>query len=336
MAIFHLSVKIISKSQGRSAIAASAYRSGQKLTDDDTGIISDYTKKNGVVHSEIMLCANAPEEFLDRETLWNSVQKIEKSKDAQLAREFEISLPKELDRDQQLDLLREYIFMNFTSKGMIADFAIHDKNDGNPHAHVMCTTRPLKSDGSWGVKERKGFAVDENGARIPIIDKKTGVQKVDKNNRKQWKRETIQVNDWNNRENCELWRANWAKICNEFLVGANKIDHRSFKRQGITDRLPLVNETMADRQIEKKGGVSKRCEINRKIRNQNKDFSNSNRCRRRLFSKRKIVKTQWGQLENALAKANSAQQQIIEDFIDIYDFCGVTEEAVSKTAQLER
>jgi len=165
-------------------------------------------------------------------------------------------------------------------------------------------------------------------------NKKTGVQKVDKNNRKQWKRESIQVNDWNNRENCEMWRANWAKICNEFLVGTNKIDHRSFKRQGITDRLPLINETMADRQIEKRGGISTRCEFNREIKKIN---TLTLKQRRRLRLKKRNRDTiHWGQLENDLSKANTAQQQIVDEFIDIYDFCGVTEEAVAKNNERER
>ena len=127
MAIFHCSIKIISRSTGKSATSASAYRAGTKVYDDELGETFDYSKKRGVAFSEVLLCANAPEEFIDREKLWNSVQAIETQKNAQLCREIEVALPVELSREEQIKLVREYIRQHFTSNGMCADWALHDK-----------------------------------------------------------------------------------------------------------------------------------------------------------------------------------------------------------------
>ena len=161
----HIPVSIIKRSEGRSAVAAAAYRSGTKLTNEWDGLTHDYTRKGGVVHAEIMLPTHAPPEFADRSTLWNSVEQIEKARDSQLAREIEAALPRELSREQQLALVRAYVKDNFVDKGMCADFAIHDKGTGNPHVHIMLTVRPLKENGAWGAKCRKAYDLDENGQR---------------------------------------------------------------------------------------------------------------------------------------------------------------------------
>ncbi len=139
----HIPVSIIKRSAGRSAVAAAAYRSGTKLTNEWDGMTHDYTRKGGIVHAEIMLPAHPPE-FADRSILWNSVEQIEKARDSQLAREIEAALPRELSGEQQLALVRAYVKDNFVDKGMCADFAIHDKGTGNPHVHIMLTLRPLK------------------------------------------------------------------------------------------------------------------------------------------------------------------------------------------------
>ena len=163
----HIPVSIIKRSAGRSAVAAAAYRSGTKLTNEWDGMTHDYTRKGGIVHAEIMLPAHAPPEFADRSILWNSVEQIEKARDSQLAREIEAALPRELSDEQQLALVRAYVKDNFVDKGMCADFAIHDKGTGNPHVHIMLTLRPLKENGQWGAKCRKAYDLDENGQRIP-------------------------------------------------------------------------------------------------------------------------------------------------------------------------
>ena len=170
MSLYHVSFKIIGRSKGKSAIASAAYRSGSKLYSEEADKSFNYGKKGGVIHSEIILCENAPEAYKDRETLWNAVQAKEKNSNAQLAREVEVALPVEFERELQKEVVRKYIKDNFTSKGMIADWALHDKGDGNPHAHIMLTTRPIKANGEWGEKEKKGYKQDERGFKIPQLD----------------------------------------------------------------------------------------------------------------------------------------------------------------------
>lgn len=268
MAIYHCSIKIIGRSDGKSAVASSAYRSGEKLMDDRTGLIHDFTKKSGVVFTEVSLPAHAPPEYADRNVLWNAVEKVEKKSIAQLAREIEVALPKELSRECQIEIVRRYVQENFVSVGMCADWALHDKGDGNPHAHIMLTMRGIKPDGSWAQKEKKIYALDEEGNRIPLIDPATGEQKLGKRNEKLWKRITVEPNDWNDHSKAEIWRKSWADICNEYLSLEQQIDHRSYKRQEL-DLEPTIHEGYRARKMEKAGFVSKRCEYNRIVRKLN-------------------------------------------------------------------
>ena len=223
------------------------------------GMTHDYTKKGGVVHTEIMLPAHAPPAFADRSTLWNSVEEIEKSSTAQLAREIEVALPVELSRAEQLALVRAFVKNNFVDAGMCADFAIHDKGTGNPHAHIMLTIRPIKENGEWGPKCRKVYDLDGQGQRIP--DGKGG-----------WKNHREDTTDWNWRENAEKWRAAWAAYANRALEAAGRperIDHRSYKRQGI-DKIPSVHMGPAACQMERRGIQTVKGNINREIAADNK------------------------------------------------------------------
>lgn len=197
MAIFHLSAKMVSRATGRSSVAAAAYRSGQALTDGRQGQVHDYTRKRGVVHSEIVAPDNTPAWMHDREQLWNAVERVERRKDAQLARDLEIALPRELTRDHQIELVRGFVTDQFVHHGMIADFAIHEgtARDGGeqPHSHVMLTTRTLTAEG-FGQKNR----------------------------------------DWNATEQLEGWRRAWETYANAALERegrAERIDHRSLNVQ---------------------------------------------------------------------------------------------------------
>ena len=259
MAIYHLSIKIISRGKGKSAVAASAYRSGEKIKNEYDGIVHDFTRKGGIAHTEILLPQNAPQEFSDRGTLWNSVEKIEKSKNSQLAREIEIALPKELNREKQIELVREYVKENFVKVGMCADIALHDKNDGNPHAHILLTMRPLNEDKTWGAKSKKEYILDENGEKVKL---KNGNYKTRK----------INTVDWNEQDKAEHWRKAWADITNKYLEENNiqdKVDHRSYQRQGI-EQIPTIHLGVSATQMEKKGIATDRGNINREIRKQNR------------------------------------------------------------------
>lgn len=143
MAIYHLEAKVVSRGAGRSAVAASAYLSCSRLYNDYDGIQHDYTKKQGLVWQEVFLPEYAPQEWKDREQLWNAVEEVETAKDSRLAREFVVALPIELSREEQIELLQEFIQEQFLSDGMCADAAIHDTDGHNPHAHILLTVRPL-------------------------------------------------------------------------------------------------------------------------------------------------------------------------------------------------
>lgn len=198
MAIFHYTVKIVGRSKGKSIISASAYLNGDVMKNEETGRISYYTSKREVVYTSLMMCENAPQEWqnvpaenikrfqksvrykradnkevvlekfkltFQKQCLWNEVLKIEKSSDAQLGRSFEFSLPKEWNRQEQIEYTTDYIQKNFVDKGMCADWSIHDKGDGNPHVHLLVTMRPFNPDHSWGNKEVKDweFVRDTDG-----------------------------------------------------------------------------------------------------------------------------------------------------------------------------
>jgi len=179
VAIYHASVKIISRSAGRSVVASVAYRAGECITNERDGVIHDYTKRGGVVHTEIMAPDTAPDWVSDRACLWNEVEAIEKRKDSQLAREIEVALPRELSREQQIALVREFVGETCVAHGMVADFAIHVPTaaDGleQPHAHILLTTRRIDRDGfgkkatewnpEFGKKDGRAFVADTSPLR---------------------------------------------------------------------------------------------------------------------------------------------------------------------------
>ena len=203
MAIYHFSASIISRSSGRSATAAAAYRAGEKIIDERTGEIHDYTHKKGVDSTFILAPNSAPDWVFDREKLWNEVEKVERRKDSQLAREINVALPTELTKTQQLKLVRKFVTDQFVNQGMVADVAFHDLDTHNPHAHIMLTMREI---------DEQGFSLKKN-------------------------------RDWNRKELLEQQRKAWAISANQALeqAGVNqKIDHRSLEEQGI-NRLPQIH-----------------------------------------------------------------------------------------------
>ena len=186
MAIYHCSVKIVSRNAGRSAVAAAAYRSGECLINEYDGVEHDYTKKNWIEHSEICLPRNAPKAYIDRSTLWNAVELVEKTQDAQLAREFELAIPVELTSEQRIELVRRFAEKNLVSQGMVVDIAIHNPpvtNDRhqpidesgrptkdvnkmifkNPHGHLLATVRPIDDEGCWEKKSEVEYICKRDG-----------------------------------------------------------------------------------------------------------------------------------------------------------------------------
>ena len=251
------------------------------------------------MHSEILLPAHAPPSFSDRSALWNSVEKIEKSHNAQLAREIEIALPAELDREMQIRLVHVYVREVFVASGMCADFSIHDKGDGNPHAHIMLTLRPLNESGEWGAKCRKEYDLDEHGQCIRLQNGN-------------FKSHRVNTTDWNDPDKAEEWRAMWAKYVNLAMAYKKlpqRVDHRSFVRQGI-EQIPTVHMGIAATQMERRGITTEKGGINREITEQNRLLKEIKARITRLYnwSKQQAAQPEekqsvWEQLQQAQAAA---------------------------------
>ena len=293
MAIYHCHCKVISRGQGRSAVGAAAYRSGERLTNDYDGITHDYTNKGGVVYSEVMLCENAPQEYQNRAVLWNEVERQEKGGKAQLAREYEVALPIELSRDEQIELVRDYVRENFVKKGMCADFAVHDKGDGNPHAHIMLTMRPIEQSGEWGAKQKKEYLLDKDGNKQYDPKKKT------------YKCRTVKTTDWDTQDFLQRSRENWAAIVNRELEKKNlpqRVDHRSLKEQG-KQRIPTEHIGVAAKNMEKRGKVSERGERNREITAANRQLLAVAKSHNHVFRQINAIREdmQWSRLHESIS-----------------------------------
>jgi cell division protein FtsB len=303
MAIYHLEAKVVSRGAGRSAVAASAYLSCSRLYNDYDGIQHDYTKKQGLVWQEVFLPEYAPQEWRDREKLWNAVEEVETAKDSRLAREFVVALPMELNREQQIELLQNFIHEQFVAEGMCADAAIHDTDGHNPHAHILLTVRPLDGQGKWQYKTEKEYLCMKNGEErgftaaefraaqnegwekqypYKVGKKKVymtlsaaeaqGLVRADKHPKStRYGRQNPISERWNSEEQLVEWRKAWADVTNLYLERAGReerIDHRSNVARGL-DEIPTIHEGAAAQALERRGIISDRCELNRQIKADN-------------------------------------------------------------------
>ena len=256
MAIFHMSFSNISAGKGRSAIASAAYRSGEKLFDDQEGRHYFYARSI-MPESFILTPKNAPEWASDREKLWNEVERKDRRANSRYAKEFNVALPVELSEDEQKELLTKYVQENFVDQGMVADVAIHRDHQDNPHAHVMLTNRPFNPDGTWGIKSKKQYILDENGNKMY-----TGTSKYPKSRK-------ILMVDWDKKEKIIEWRHNWAVSVNQVLEQKNipdRISEKSFENQGI-DEVPTQHEGINSKR-------SKRKEFNQQVKKYRKTKAN--------------------------------------------------------------
>lgn len=303
MAIYHLEAKVVSRGAGRSAVAASAYLSCSRLYNDYDGIQHDYTKKQGLVWQGVFLPKYAPQEWRDREKLWNAVEEVETAKDSRLAREFVVALPVELSRGEQVELLQEFIREQFVSDGMCADAAIHDTDGHNPHAHTLLTVRPLDEQGNWQYKTEKEYLCVRNGEErgftaaefkeaqaegwekqypykvgkrklymAPSAAEAQGYVRADKHPKStRYGRQNPIAERWNSEEQLVEWRKAWADVTNRYLERYGhdeRIDHRSHADRGLSEQ-PTIHEGVVAHALEKKGIISDRCEINRQIKADN-------------------------------------------------------------------
>ena len=279
------------------------YLSCSRLYNDYDGIQHDYTKKRGLVWQEVFLPKCAPQEWQDREKLWNAVEEVETAKDSRLAREFVVALPIELNREEQIALLQEFIREQFVSDGMCADAAIHDTDGHNPHAHILLTVRPLDEQGKWQYKTEKEYLCMRNGEergftaaefkaaqdegwekqypykvgkkKVYMVSSEADAQgliRADKHPKStRYGRQNPISERWNSEEQLAAWRAAWADVSNRYLERAGReerIDHRSNAARGL-DEIPTIHEGVTAQALERKGIISDRCELNRQIRADN-------------------------------------------------------------------
>ena len=303
MAIYHLEAKVVSRGAGRSAVATSAYLSCSRLYNDYDGIQHDYKRKQGLVWQQIFLPEYAPQEWQDREKLWNAVEEVETAKDSRLAREFVVALPIELSREQQIELLQDFIREQFVADGMCADAAIHDTDGHNPHAHILLTVRPLDERGKWQYKTEKEYLCMKNGEErgftavefrtakndgwekqypykvgkkkvymTPSDAEVQGLVRADKHPKStRYGRQNPISERWNSEEQLTAWREAWADASNRYLERAGReerIDHRSNAARGL-DEIPTIHEGAAAQALERRGIISDRCELNRQIKADN-------------------------------------------------------------------
>ena len=261
----HFQVSLVKRSAKKSAVAGAAYQSGTDIYSDYEQKWKKYHIKPGIIHTEILLPKNAPEAYRDRGTLWNAVEKAETQWNAQLARRIIMALPIEVPADQYPEMVREYCQKYFVNEGMCCDFAIHDegKEPRNPHVHILLTLRSLDEYGRWMPKCRKVYELDGNGNRMQLPSG-------------EWVSHRENVNNWNDPQNCEIWRHGWEEIQNEYLERnkrPERVDMRSYKRQA-KQQIPTVHMGRAACAMEARGEKSYLGDLNREIKENNKLLSN--------------------------------------------------------------
>jgi archaellum component FlaC len=278
MAQYHFAAKIVSRSRGQSAVASAAYRAGELMNDERLGRTFDFRRHLGVVYTDILAPANAPDWMRDRAQLWNAVEKAEKRKDSQLARSLDIALPYELSLDFNIELLRGFVQEQWVDKGMIADIAIHlpgrTGDIRNVHAHVALTTREITGSG-FGRKER----------------------------------------DWNSKKELVDWRKAWANHANRILEREGfeeRIDHRSLVDQGI-DREPTTHVGPAAKEMEQHGMTSERAQRNRDITTANDNLADlqnelAESEKRIAELKKQLVAERMEQIQKTVRAVNAAYE----------------------------
>ena len=306
---------IVKRSKGQSAVEKASYISRSILVSEYDGQVYRPKYHEDLVHSEISLPPNAPKEYADRATLWNAVELSEKGQKSQLARMLKASLLNECSYELAEEVVRDYVQRNFVDKGMCADWAIHDsendKGQRNLHIHVLLTMRLLTENGEWGAKQKKIYDLDKNGEKIPVIDKKTGQQKVDKQNRKQWKCHTADSTDWNSRENARMWRKDLAgtiNATNEQLGIEVRWEHRSFKEQGI-DREPTIHIGAVANALEHKGIQTERGNINREIIKNNMLLEQAKEML--MLAKQELYSAQYAKIKNTAVSVKNEVMEMI-------------------------
>lgn len=292
MALYHFHVNPIGRSKGYSAVAAAAYRSGEKIYDDYYGETQDYTKKGGVIKTEILAPDYVPERLRNRATLWNELESVEKNARAQLAYSFDLALQNELTTEENIALGERFVREELVARGMICDVAFHmpgksDSDIQNIHMHVLTPIRPFLKEGRWGEKQHREYVLDENGERTR-----------DENGKYVFN--SRPTTDWGSPELLGHWRERWAQMVNEEFEKRGidaRVDHRSYVDQGL-DLIPQVHEGAAVRKMEARGIVTRKGELNRFIRSTNKLIKDTIRKLKELAQWFKDIKPELNKLKD--------------------------------------
>ena len=253
----------------RSAVASASYRSGDKLFSDKEGN-TYYYARDVKPEAFILTPKNAPDWAKDRQKLWNEVEKKDRKSNSRYAKEFNVALPVELSESEQKELLTKYVQENFVDQGMVADVAIHRDHPDNPHAHVMLTNRPFNPDGTWGIKSRKEYILDEKGNKTYT---KSGYAR----NRKIW------LTDWDKKEKITEWRHNWATAVNQVLEAKNlpdRISEKSYEEQGI-DEVATQHEGINSQK-------EKRQEFNQNVKQQRQAKAEAKNANEKIHNERRM------------------------------------------------
>ncbi|MBW2757702.1 MobQ family relaxase [Lactiplantibacillus plantarum] len=304
MAIFHMSFQNISAGKMRSAVASASYRSGDKLFSDKEGN-TYYYARDVKPEAFILTPKNAPDWAKDRQKLWNEVEKKDRKSNSRYAKEFNVALPVELSESEQKELLTKYVQENFVDQGMIADVAIHRDHPDNPHAHVMLTNRPFNPDGTWGIKSRKEYILDEKGNKTYT---KSGYAR----NRKIW------LTDWDKKEKITEWRHNWATAVNQVLEAKNlpdRISEKSYEEQGI-DEVATQHEginSQKEKRQEFNQNVKQQRQAKAEAKNANEKIHNERRMqtlqRHYSFDEKRLVAQLSNQLKTFVSLENLDEKQ---------------------------
>lgn len=270
MAIYHCNISNVSRAAGSRSTATASYITGEKIHDKELNETYNYGRQERVIEYDTILPPGASDELKNPAALFNSIESFEKNNNARTAKKIEVALPRECTLEQQRTIVKNFIAKNITAENYACTYAIHyDKDNNNPHAHILIANRQLIN-GKWSSKRKTEYALDENGERIPLLDK-NGNQKLDSKNRKQWKRINTEVNPLDKKDTLIEMRKSWADCCNEFLNDKQRITHLSFKDRNLAEA-PTIHEGYSAREIEKRGGISQICKYNRDVRKFNAEI----------------------------------------------------------------
>lgn len=310
MSIYHCNISNVSRAAGSSSCATLSYISGVAIHEDRTNQNYSYGRAERVVLTGTIIPPGAPAEFRNPETLFNAIEDYEKAANARPAKKIEIALPREFDLQTSRDVVEDYIKRNLSALGYAATYAIHHDADGrNPHAHILVANRQINpKTGEWGGKRKMIYALDADGNRVPLIDKKTGQQKVDSHGRKAWKRINAEVNPLDEKSMLKTLRQSWAEVCNARLQTEDHIDARSYADQG-KEQIPTVHEGYAARAMAERGEVSERVELNKQIREANAELMRIAAARQTCYANLVILKQEQAEAARAAAKAAEEKRQ---------------------------